>query len=109
MTDQLDEIAQGYVEEINKDYVGLWQIVLRVRRELGIVERAQLKNVVQKIVRKMLDAGLEPVALSISDPVRLSWKNQNVEYVIDRISREWDLLGRDPYPGEIAWFDRKRS
>jgi hypothetical protein len=109
MTDKIDEIVEGYVEETNVDYVGLWQIISRVRRDLRKVEHAQLKKAVLQIVRGLLSAGLEAITLRANDPVRVRWSNQDDEYVINRISQEWDLLGRDPNPGEIVWFDRKRN
>jgi hypothetical protein len=109
MSDRISEIVSGYVEETNVDYVGLWQIVMRTRSEFGIVEQAKLKKVVLQTVRGLLAAGLEAVTLRPTMPARLGWENQDIESVLDRISREWDALGRDPNPGEIAWFDRKRS
>jgi len=109
MKDRTSGMVQGYVEETNVDYVGLWQIVIRVRHQLGIVERTELKKFVLQIVRELLAAGLEAVTLRAAAPVRLAWGNQDVEYVLNRISQEWDTLGRDPNPGEIVWFDRKRS
>jgi len=109
MIDKISEIAQGYVEETNVDYVGLWQIIIRVRHELEIVERVAVKKAVLMIIRELLAAGLEAVTLRPRAPVRVGWENQSVEYVLDRISREWDVLGRDPNPGEIVWFDQKRE
>jgi hypothetical protein len=109
MCDRISEIVSDCVEETKVDYVGLWQIVGRIRHEFGIVEQAKVKKVVLQTVRGLLAAGLEAVTLRPTTPVRLGWENQDVESVLDRISREWEALGRDPNPGEIAWFDRKRS
>jgi hypothetical protein len=109
MIKKISEIVQGYVEETNIDYVGLWQIILRVRHELGVFEREELKKIVLQIVRELLAAGLEAVTLSAAAPTRHGWQDQDVEYVLDRVSQEWDALGRDPNPGEIVWFDQKRG
>jgi len=109
MSDKISEIVSGYVEEANVDYVGLWQIIVRVRREFGIVDQMQLKKVVLQIVKGLLAAGLEAITLRSTAPPRLGWKDQDIESVLGRISREWEALGRDPNPGEIAWFDRKRA
>ena len=109
MIAKIDDIVRGYVDETNVDYVGLWQIVIRVRHELGISERTILKKVVLQIVRGLLAAGLEAVMVRATVPARLAWENQDVGYVLDRVSQEWDALGRDPNPGEIIWFDQKRG
>jgi len=109
MSDRITEIVNGYVEETNVDYVGLWQIIIRVRHEFGIVEQMKLKKIVLQIIRELLAAGLEAITLRAAAPVRLGWENQDIESVLDRISREWEALGRDPNPGEIVWFDRRRG
>jgi hypothetical protein len=109
MIKKISEIVQGYVEETNIDYVGLWQIILRVRHDFGVFEREKLKKIVFQIVRELLTAGLEAVTLCAAAPVRRKWEDQDVEYVLDRVSQEWDALGRDPNPGEIVWFDQKRG
>ncbi len=109
MIENFNEIIESYVEETAVDYVGLWQIIMRVRYKFRIVEHTQLKKAVLQIIRGLLSAGLEAIILRTQKPVRLRWENQDCEYVIDRISKEWDLLERDPYPGEIVWFDRKRD
>jgi hypothetical protein len=107
MNDKLSEIVQGYVEEAEIDYVGLWQIIIRVRYDLGIVDQTELRKIVLQIVRELLAAGLEAVTLRDIAPVRVAWENQDIGYVLDRIRQQWDILGRDPNPGEIVWFDRK--
>ncbi len=64
---KLEEIAKGYVGEALLDYVGLWQIVIRVRHELGISDPADMKAIVLQVVEIMLSNGLEAVALGSSD------------------------------------------
>jgi len=105
---QIDEIVDGYANEARSDYVGLWQIVIRVRHDTGISERSGNRAIVMEIIRGMLSAGLEAVTLGSSGPGCIPWENQNTDYVLDRISSEWDDLGRVPNPGDIVWFSSKR-
>jgi hypothetical protein len=100
---KLDEIVADYVDVARTDYVGLWQIVIRVRHDFGLSDHEEIRKLVMQIIKGMLLSGLEPVAFDSS--ARSSpWPNQNVDYVLNRVSVEWDSLGRDPNPGDILWF-----
>jgi hypothetical protein len=105
--DQIDEIVGGYVKAVSSDYVGLWQIVIRVRHDFGISDHTENRKTVMRIIKGMLSAGLEAVTLGTVGPRCTPWENQNSNYVLDRISSEWDHLGRDPNPGDIVWFSGK--
>lgn len=111
MTDQkkIDEIVDDYAKAASFDYVGLWQIIKRVGREFGLPERSENKKLVLQIINELLSAGLEAVTLSSSGPGCIPWQNQDSSYVLNRISTEWDNLGRDPNPGEIVWLNNKRN
>lgn len=106
--DKIDAIVRDYVKAAGSDYIGLWQIVIRVRHDFGLSDRSEIRKLVMKIVEGMLSAGLEAVTLESSGPGCLLWENQNLNYVLDRISSEWDNLDHDPNPGDIVWFNRKR-
>jgi hypothetical protein len=107
--EKLDDIAQCYVREALSDYVGLWQIIIRVRHDLGISNSTEIKAAVLQIVERMLSNGLEAVALASSGPGCIPWGNQDPNYVLNRISTEWDELGHDPSVGEIAWFNNANT
>ena len=108
MSDKIAEIVDEYVKCADRDYIGLWQIIVHVRYQLKIFDQTELKQAVLHIVRRLLGKGLEAVMLLRTGSAP-RWENQDISYVLDRISQEWDALGRDPNPGEIVWFDRKRS
>jgi hypothetical protein len=57
-----------------------------------------------KIISGMLSSGLEAVTLESSGSGCVPCANQNPSDVLDRISSDWDNLGRDPNPGVIVWF-----
>ena len=103
--DQISAIVSDYVDEARRDYVGLWQISIRVRRDFNTKSEAENKKIVLKIVDKMLQNGLEAVTLVSSGPGCIRWKDQEATSILSRISNEWDRLGRSPSVGEIVWFD----
>jgi hypothetical protein len=105
--DQIDEIVGDYVKAASSDYVGLWQIVIRVRHDFGLSDHTENRKIVMRIIKGMLSAGLEAVTLGPVGPGCTPWGNQNSNYVLDRISSEWDHLGHDPNPGDIVWFSSK--
>lgn len=102
---KISAIAAGYVEEAKSDYVGLWQICSRVKKELNPPDSEQLKEIVLQTVSQMLDFGLVAVDLASSGSGCTPWKEQRADAVIHRISTEWDSLGRAPSVGDIVWFN----
>lgn len=56
-----------------------------------------------QIVHALLSAGFKAIDSPYMNPI--PWENQSVDYVLNRISSEWDQLGRDPNPVECVWFD----
>jgi hypothetical protein len=105
--EKIDQIVGDYVKAAGSDYVGLWQIVIRVRHDFGLSDHTENKTIVMQIIKGMLSAGLEAVTLGPAGPGCIPWKNQNSNDVLDRISLEWDHLGHDPNPGDIVWFSSK--
>lgn len=105
--ERIEEIARDYSRVVEADYIGLWQIVIRVRHELGVIDRKSNKEAVLSVVRQMLSIGFDAVTLDVLGPEH--WQNQEADYVLNRISSEWDKLGDDPNPGDIVWFDCKRA
>ena len=102
---EISALVTGYVEEGKSDYVGLWQICSKVKKEFHPEDPVQLKNIVLQTVREMLASGLVAVDLASSGSGCTPWKEQMADAVIRRISTEWDSLGRDPSVGDIVWFN----
>ncbi|HZP86041.1 MAG TPA: hypothetical protein VFB54_04415 [Burkholderiales bacterium] len=102
---KIDEIAEGYVNEAKTDYVGLWQICIRVRKEFNSTNPQQLRELVFQVIRRMLASGLQAVTLHSSGPGCTPWNEQETDEVIKRISSEWDALGHDPSVADIVWFN----
>ncbi len=102
---QIAAIADDYAREAISDYVGLWQICIRVRHDFKTEDKDQIKHITLDIIEEMLNRGLEAVSLASSGSGCLPWSDQDHHSVINRISSEWRALGREPSVGDIVWFD----
>ena len=89
--------------EAKEDLVGLWEIARLVERETGPGElaREQTLAVVRALLARGLRAGDPPYSAGGYKP----WANQVPAAVIERIRREWAVLGRTPNIPDIAWFE----
>lgn len=106
MTNQkkINEIVDGLVEESRIDYIGLWQIVNRARRNFGLSNRDEIRNMTMEIIQKMLLRGFKAIEFAADSYAPIPWKNQDSQYVLNRISSDWNQLSQDPQPGDIVWF-----
>jgi hypothetical protein len=102
---EIEEIVHDFVNEAHLDYVGLWEITGRVQGRFKPSDHSKVREAAMQIVSGLLSAGLEAVDLASSGPGCIRWENQARAYILDRISSEWDKLGRDPTIGDIVWFN----
>ena len=108
--EKLGEIAEGCVKEAADDYVGLWQISTRVRREFQKLNLSseQVKTLSLEVVRLIVDRGLLP-----GDYLKTGfhiWDERDAASIIARIDREWDVGHGDPNLADpICWFDIQRQ
>jgi hypothetical protein len=97
-----DDLAQNYVRHAGTDYVGLWQIVARLREQHGYVEQDALTDMTLKVVRQLITRGVHP-----GDYDRNGFRRWplDADASIERIRREWNALADDPTLAEpICWF-----
>jgi hypothetical protein len=97
------KIAEDCVRDAADDYVGLWQITTRVRREFGQLTNQQVKQHSLSVVRRIIEGGLRP-----GDYFATGfhfWKENNIEAIIARIEEEWEVERGDPtLANPICWF-----
>ena len=98
----LEPKLQGWIYEAGEDVLGLWQLCRSARYDWGAKDAADVKELMLGFVRALLERGVQAVDVSDQQP----WANQNPEFVIARISREWDALGREPNVPDIVWFKK---
>jgi len=100
---QLNEIVDDYVGHAGADYVGLWQIASRIRKELGFLDNQNVRGNTLLVVRRLLERGLYP-----GDYRKTGfsfWDQDDVDSIIARIDREWNPLSGDPtLANPICWF-----
>jgi hypothetical protein len=97
------KIAEGCVRESADDYVGLWQIATRVRREFGHMSNEQVKGRSLDVIRLIVEHGLYP-----GDYFKTGfrfWEAKDTSSIVARIDREWDPANGDPtLANPICWF-----
>ena len=105
MPTEFESIIQDIRAGAKQDYVGLWELCIKVRSRLHPEGSVALKDLVLAIVRRLLDGGLQAVELTPSGSGCTPWAIQDPAYVIDRIASEWDTLGHEPSVNDIVWFN----
>jgi hypothetical protein len=105
MSKEFDNIVEDIRSEARQDYVGLWEVCIKVRSRLHPDGPTGLKDLVLAIVRRLLSDGLQAVTLIPPGSGCVPWASQDPAHVIGRIEAEWDALGREPSVGDIVWFN----
>jgi hypothetical protein len=104
--EKITKIAESCVRESADDYVGLWQISTRVRRELGLLTNEKVKQFSIDVVNLIIIHGLCP-----GDYLKAGfhfWDVEDTSSIIARIDREWDPAHGDPtLANPICWFGVK--
>ena len=107
---KLEEMWGPYRYELSVDYVGLWDLVRRVRDLQPELDDQAVRDTVLTLIERALDrseaqAGTWPRGAEGLEDV---WREPTAT-IIERIRREWNALGRDPSPGEVAWLQAPRA
>ena len=100
---ELDQIVDGYMSELEIDYVGLWQIAGAVRRRLSAPTMDEIRQLSVEVVRRLYERGLRPGDYWGGD--LNYWPDEGCQAALDRIEREWIEAGADPNLAKpICWF-----
>jgi hypothetical protein len=103
----IDEVKRVLVEEAQTNTVGPWVLVGVVSDVAPTLPPEQAREAILNAVREALaEERVVPGDFVDKDddtyafvPWRLS-----VDEAMARIRRDWIALGREPNPGEVAWF-----
>lgn len=105
MSKSRHELLAQYKRAGLRDYVGLWEVVAGVS---ALSEhRGDTQTEVLNFVRLMLKDGF--IAGFPTGHEFKRWPNQEADYVVQRVHREWGALGRQVGVGDIVWFDVHNS
>src|SRR5438067_12551700 len=97
--------AKDVRRECAEDYVGLWWLPGTVLHHLPTASEADRKSLSLQIVEQLL-ADPNVVVGQFHEMEFQPWTNTAKE-AYDRISKEWDALGKEPGLGDICWFVEK--
>jgi hypothetical protein len=101
---EIDDLVNGYFEESEIDYVGLWQIAQASREELGAQTTDKVRKLSLCIVKQLYDKGLRQGDYNLGTRFDY-WPDEGCQAVLDRIEREWIKAGTDPNLAEpICYF-----
>jgi hypothetical protein len=102
----MEDLQREILEELQEDYIGLWEVARLVGAELDTDEEAVIHENTLHLVESMLMHGLiRPGAPTVEGDF-LPWDEaENPGKSLLRISQEWERLGRLPSLGDITWFD----
>jgi hypothetical protein len=98
------DAEEAYLES-SEDYVGLWQIIHRVKRRKN--PTTSIMDDALGVVRALLARGLKVGNLN-RDGGFEPWDDQYPDAVVSRIRSEWAALGKDPSIDDICWFHQPR-
>ncbi len=103
----MQDVKRVLVEQARTDTVGLWTVVWDIEQAVPGVTPDETMRAAIDVVRE----ALEDESILVGDVVDtdeetatfIPWR-VSVELAIARIEHEWLSLGRNPDPGEVAWF-----
>jgi hypothetical protein len=99
----MSQIIDGYMQELEVDYIALPQLATAARRWLGARTTAEARKLSLDIVCRLYERGLRPGDYWGGDFTY--WPDIGCRAVLDRIEREWIAAGADPNLAEpICWF-----
>ena len=99
-----DDVLENLVAECHVDHVGLWEIVSRVRFDLGSQNSQQTRHMTLRLVHRLLqERGMQAGHPTPDGRHFVSW-DLPPEEAVSRIDEEWSALAREPNIGDIVWF-----
>lgn len=102
-----DEIVAQLLAECQQDHVGVWELVDSVRFDLGIGEAAAVRAATLDLVERLLQSPDMEIGFPAPDGRHFVPWLISREMAVDIIRHQWEVLGREPSIGEIAWFNRR--
>jgi hypothetical protein len=103
-TSKAEGLERIILRELTDDYLGMWDVAQLARDELETEDDTIFFESTMSVIETMLGQGLIRPGLARSDGRFEAWELAPGRAAL-RIREEWELLGRIPTLGEIAWFD----
>src|SRR4051812_22943418 len=93
------DLLERILTECEEDYVGLWSIY----RQVKAAHIADAKTFTLALIDFLLSAGIVEAGVPDAQGGFHAWQ-LSPEDALQRITREWSSLGREPDIGDIVWF-----
>ena len=103
-----DDLLPTLLSEAKYDYIGLWEVIKKVRLLNPDLSSDAVRSRTLKLVAEMLAKGFLAVDLLPSGGCR-PWENQNPREILECIDTKWRELRREPNIGDIVWFSTKQK
>jgi hypothetical protein len=104
MKEEFRKLINAYKRGDKEDVVGLYEIISHVKRDFGAKGKQEIEKLTLSFVSAMLEEGFQAgESVYLRGGYRL-WEDQKSSYIISRIKREWQALGREPNIGDIVYF-----
>jgi len=105
MKQTFESIIADFEKESAWDFIGLWELVGAVKRDLGVNESGDVQRLTLELLRRMLLRGFRAGYMSGHGGPLQVWPDQEPSHIVARVAAEWDALGHEPNISDIAWFD----
>jgi len=106
---ELVTLLEGILDECDEDQVGLWSVLREVRNAISHASAEELKGITLELLRFLLNRHLILAGFPASNGRDFDPWNLSPDEPIDKISLDWNKLGRDPSGGEIVWFTTPKN
>ena len=96
-----------FIIEGTEDYVGLWQIIKKIRLNRTDKNQKEVQSITLDAIREILETGFMQIGMfEYVDEKSLEYQvwNLDINTCIQRVEKEWNELGREPNIGEVAWL-----
>lgn len=107
--ERLSEWEEKMPNELERDAIGLWQIIPALKYDFGLTGEKLILHV-KKNVARLIELGARPVTGAPQDDERywivLDNYGKSPNEVAERIVEDWINSGKDPDFGDI-WLARK--
>jgi hypothetical protein len=97
-------IKSQLIEEMTEDHIPLSSVIREIRDQLDKPTADEVRRSTIGLLEELLASGDIETGFPSPDGRGFEPWDLPPPETVERISREWGQLRRDPIPGEIAWF-----
>jgi hypothetical protein len=101
---KITPLHENFLAYCSDDWTGPWQLARWIRLSDSDADDDKIQARTLEILRDLLEAGYIVAGDADFGSGKFTQWNLSVDQIIDRIHREWDVLGRDPSIWDIVWF-----